>query len=194
MRFVLYTILGLLLVVTGLFITDKLMAEDYYDCSAYFETDKEIYRPSDTIRLTLTITTEKAKDEIKLFDSFDNLDFSSHFTRRCYPENPDSGDCAFKKEIHQQKTDRRSSTLKAYQISPGRPFRKTFIGRISYDTKLEQYSISFPDLGYQCSFPKEEYEISKTFGFIGYLNDIRPAFGVSNPYVVVQFKSIRLKS
>ena len=193
MRFLLYTILGLVIIVTGLLVADKLTADNYEDCTAAFSTDKEQYQGGDSIKLTLIITTHKKEKEIKLHDNFDNLEFSTHFTRTCYTDKPEVGDCAFSTMIEERTTKNKASDYKTYQISLDKPFKHTFIGTVSFDTTLNVYTISFPDLGYQASFKKEEYEISKSYGFIGYLNDIKPAFGVSNPYVVVQYKSIKLK-
>ena len=194
MRFLLYTILGLVVLVTGFLIADKATADDYRDCIATFSTDKEQYQAGDSIKLTLIIATHEKEKEIKLYKNFDNLEFSTHFTRTCYPDKPEVGDCAFQTMIEEKSTQKKASDYKTYQISTDKPFKHTFVGTISFDTTSSAYTISFPDLGYEASFKKEEYEISKSYGFIGYLNDIKPAFGVSNPYVVVQYKSIKLKA
>jgi hypothetical protein len=193
MRFLLYTILGLALIGAGLLVADKVMSDDYDNCTATFTTDKDIYQSGDSIELTLTIATKNKDKEIKLCDNFSNLEFSSHFTRTCYPDKPEVGDCAFQTMIDEKTTKIKAGGCKTYHLSADKPIKHTFIGKITFDTVSNRYTIVFPELRYQSSFDKREYKISKSYGFIGYLNVIKPAFGVSNTDLVVQYKSIKLK-
>ncbi len=182
-----------ILFVAALLIACKSTTDDYRSCTAIFSTDKEEYQSGDTIRLTLSIEAEKDQKAISVYDNFDNLEFSSSFTRTCYPENPEAGDCALQTMIQEKFIEKRESKYRTYQISPGKPYTHTFIGTVFFDAASTTYTITFPELGYQGSFKKTEFEISKSYGFSGYLNDIRPASGVSEPYLFVKYKSIKLK-
>jgi len=180
------------LLVWGLLWWDSKNSDNFYNCIRTFKTDKEKYKPGDTIKLTVVLATTLEKKEVKIFQDFENLDINLSLLRPCDLDKPEFGDCSFPSLMTESRPKKVGTNVLTVTIDNDNPYEHTFFGMVSYDTVAASFTITFKDYGYSCSFRKQDYEESNSLRFYGIWYPIKAEIGASLEETI-EYKPIELE-
>ncbi len=140
--------------------------DNFYELERFFETDKELYRIGEEFGLTVILKPKKKEKEIRLFKNFKNLEIWFEQYRGTIKNK-------FSKHTSKNLAD---TEIETYTISPEKPFRKTFIGKINGNDDL--VILKIPELDFETSIIKNKNGVTK-IRIHGICNPINPEIGAS---------------
>ena len=140
--------------------------DNFYELERFFETDKELYRIGEEFKLTVILKPNKKEKEIRFFKNFKNLEIWFEQYNETIKD---------KFSIHTSE-NLIDTEIETYVISPEKPFRKTFIGKINGNSDLIILKIS--ELNFETSMTKNRNGVTK-IRIHGICDPINPEIGAS---------------
>lgn len=158
----------LIIIISIIFLSCK--TDNFYNTERILSTNKTEYEIGEDFELTLKISTRELKKEIRVYENYKNLEISFSLineNKNVYNENwsKNSAELLNKTKINE------------IEIGNGKPFQKTFTGKIS-EIKNE-LELNIAELNLTAKFPKEKLKNGTKIRIHGFCNPINPEFGAS---------------
>lgn len=144
--------------------------DNFYDTERILSTNKTEYEIGENFELTLKISTKELKKEIRVYENYKNLEISFSLVNE--KENVQNEDWS------KNSTELSNETkINEIEIGNGKPFQKTFTGKISeFKNEIE---LNIAELNLTAKFPKEKLKNGTKIKIHGFCNPINPEFGAS---------------
>ena len=158
----------ILLIFSFVFISCK--SDNFYDTERLLITDKTEYKIGEEFKLTLKISTKKLKKEIRIYENYKNLEISFSLVN----ENKNVQNENWSKNSRELSN---GTKINEIEISKGKPFQKTFTGKVTeFRNEIE---LNIAELNLTSKFPKEKLKNGTKIRIHGFCNPINPEFGAS---------------